>query len=154
MCYLSGNQQDAAMVNQIFVYGSLRRGFGSPAYTYISQYFDLVDQASIRGTLYDLGEYPAARPTADNRWIVGELYRIRNEEEWEWAIAQLDDYEGVDGSFDEPAQYVRELTTVTLPDESTQQAWVYWYCCDITGKPLVESGDVLQYHAARLQRDQ
>jgi gamma-glutamylcyclotransferase (GGCT)/AIG2-like uncharacterized protein YtfP len=46
-------------MNQLFVYGSLRSGFRSPAYEYISRYFTFVANAKVRGELYDLGSYPA-----------------------------------------------------------------------------------------------
>lgn len=133
----------------LFVYGSLRQGFNSPAYGYISQYFELVAEGKISGKLYDLGEFPAAIPDEGAAFIIGELYRIKNVDEFEWAMAQLDDYEGVDASFDEPAMYQRLLTEIHLNDGSTQNAWVYWYTGSVEGKPQIHSGDLLQYIAAR-----
>ena len=44
----------------IFVYGSLRSGFKSPAYNYISKYFSLVGDAKVQGKLYNMGNYPLA----------------------------------------------------------------------------------------------
>ena len=82
-------------IGQLFVYGSLRSGFHHPAYEYISRYFKLVDNAKIKGVLYDMGEYPAAIPTNEENFIIGELYTIINADEFSWAIAQLDDYEGI-----------------------------------------------------------
>jgi gamma-glutamylcyclotransferase (GGCT)/AIG2-like uncharacterized protein YtfP len=79
---------------QVFVYGSLRSGFHHPAYAYISRYFTLVSEGKVKGSLYDMGEYPAAIPSEKDQFIIGELYRINSPEEFEWAIAQLDDYEG------------------------------------------------------------
>ena len=79
----------------VFVYGSLRSGFQSPAYEYISRYFNLFGQAKVKGKLYDMGEYPAAIPVQEDAFIKGELYIIKNETEFSWAIGQLDDYEGV-----------------------------------------------------------
>ena len=131
-------------VYQLFVYGSLRSGFRSPAYEYISRYFDLVGEAKVKGKLFDLGEYPAAKPTEENKFIIGELYKVRNEKEFAWAIGQLDDYEGVDIGFDETQLYQRELTEVYIVNRTTN-AWIYWYHGDVTGKPVIESGDVLQY---------
>ena len=49
---------------QLFVYGSLLSGFKSPAYDYISRYFDLVSDGKVKGLLFDMGEYPAAEPAA------------------------------------------------------------------------------------------
>ena len=137
-------------VYQLFVYGSLRSGFHSPAYEYISRYFDLVGEAKVKGELYDLGTYPAARPTDNNKFIVGELYRIRNENEFTWAIGQLDDYEGVSVDFDEMQLYRREITEVHI-DNKVTNAWIYWYVGDVKGKPVIDSGDVLQYMEQKKQ---
>ena len=132
------------------MYGSLRSGFRSPAYEYISRYFDLVGEAKVKGELYDLGTYPAARPTDNNKFIVGELYRIRNENEFTWAIGQLDDYEGVSVDFDEMQLYRREITEVHI-DNKVTNAWIYWYVGDVKDKPVIDSGDVLQYMEQKKQ---
>jgi gamma-glutamylcyclotransferase (GGCT)/AIG2-like uncharacterized protein YtfP len=131
-------------VYQLFVYGSLRSGFHSPAYEYISRYFDLLGEATVRGELYDLGTFPAAIPTDKNLFILGELYRIKNISEFSWAIGQLDDYEGVDVAFDEVQLYRRELTTAYC-NQQAFPAWIYWYNGEVAGKPRIESGDVLDY---------
>jgi gamma-glutamylcyclotransferase (GGCT)/AIG2-like uncharacterized protein YtfP len=131
-------------VYQLFVYGSLRSGFRSPAYEYISRYFELAGDAKVKGKLYDLGSYPAAKPCDENKFILGELYRIKNESEFAWAIGQLDDYEGVDVAFDEVQLYYRRITEVHIDDKITH-AWIYWYNGDVNDKPVIESGDVLQY---------
>ncbi|WP_290790573.1 gamma-glutamylcyclotransferase family protein [Flavihumibacter sp. UBA7668] len=129
----------------LFVYGSLRKGFHHPAYAYVSQHFDFLSDAKVRGELYDMGEYPAAVPSQEERFILGELYQLKPEAEWDWAIAQLDDYEGVAPEEGEPALYKREMTRVYCADGSGFEAWIYWYNGDITGKPAITSGDVLQY---------
>jgi gamma-glutamylcyclotransferase (GGCT)/AIG2-like uncharacterized protein YtfP len=133
---------------RLFVYGSLRKGFESPAYGYISSHFDLTSPATVKGRLYDLGDYPAGVPYEAEEGearIVGELYTIRETDEFEWAIAQLDDYEGVDASYDEPAQYYRSRVPVLCEDGQTTEAWIYWYKGTVEGKPLVASGDILEY---------
>lgn len=131
-------------VFQLFVYGSLRSGFRSPAYEYISRYFILAGEAKVKGKLFDMGSYPAALPSGDNTFILGELYRIKNEEEFSWAIGQLDDYEGVHAEADEVQLYRRGLVDVYLGNDITP-AWIYWYNGDVSGKPLIESGDVIRY---------
>ena len=129
---------------QLFVYGSLRSGFNHPAYAYISNHFSLVGSAKVKGKLYDLGSYPAALPTNDECYILGELYRLKEEQEFSWAIAQVDDYEGVNPEPGETALYIREIATVYINDQATS-AWIYWYNNDVSGKPLIASGDVLEY---------
>ncbi|ULQ55121.1 gamma-glutamylcyclotransferase [Flavihumibacter rivuli] len=137
---------------QLFVYGSLRKGFQHPAYEYIRQYFDFVADARVNGLLYDMGEYPAAIPADTDKTIIGELYVIRNADEFDWAIAQLDDYEGVDPEEGDEKLYRREQAVILLPDGSQTWAWIYWFNGDVSGKPIVESGDVLQYLADKLGR--
>jgi gamma-glutamylcyclotransferase (GGCT)/AIG2-like uncharacterized protein YtfP len=135
--------------HQIFVYGSLRSGFEHPMFRYVSHYFHFVGHAKVKGLLYDLGEYPAAVPCKEEKYIIGEVYAIKNSDEFSYAIAQLDDYEGVH-SEEGFSLYRRELTEVDLEDGKTE-AWIYWYNSLVEGCPLVASGDVLQYLAEKKQ---
>jgi gamma-glutamylcyclotransferase (GGCT)/AIG2-like uncharacterized protein YtfP len=128
----------------LFVYGSLRSGFQGPAFQYITPYFKQVADGKVNGRLYDLGEYPAALPSSDDSFIIGELYEANSPDEFNWAISQLDDYEGVHPEEGEVQLYERALTTVhTSNGEYT--AWIYWYKCDVSDKPVIQSGDVLEY---------
>jgi gamma-glutamylcyclotransferase (GGCT)/AIG2-like uncharacterized protein YtfP len=131
-------------VYQLFVYGSLRKGFHSPMYEYISRFFSFAGEAKVKGKLFDLGEYPAAIPVDENVFITGELYAIKNPHEFSWAIGQLDDYEGLNAEEGETPLYLRKITEVYLADQITA-AWVYWYNGDVSGRPVVESGDMLEY---------
>lgn len=132
------------MVNTIFVYGSLRSGFQSEAYQYISQYFYLLGNAKVKGMLYDMGRYPVAVATENDCFIIGELYKIINDEQLNWALEQLDDYEGLNVEAHENALYKRELATVFMGYE-TVQAWVYWFTGLVEGKPIIANGDMLKY---------
>lgn len=135
-------------VTHLFVYGSLRSGFHSPAYNYVSKYFTLAGAAKAKGLLLDMGDYPVAVATNNHQFIVGELYYITNKNAFDFAIAQLDDYEGINTEPDEVQLYVRTLTDVEI-EGKTITAWVYWYNGDVMGKSIVESGDVLQYMEAK-----
>jgi gamma-glutamylcyclotransferase (GGCT)/AIG2-like uncharacterized protein YtfP len=129
---------------QIFVYGSLRKGFQHPAYAYISRYFTLQAEGKVKGRLYDLGAYPAALPSDDDSFIIGELYRINHSDEFAWALAQLDDYEGLNTEHGEAALYRRDIATVYLPG-STEQAWIYWFNGPVDERTRIDTGDVLAY---------
>lgn len=131
-------------VVHLFVYGSLRSGFRSPAYEYISRHFDLMGEAKVKGVLFDMGGYPAAQPTEAERYIIGELYSARHPSELDWAIGQLDDYEGVNAEPGEQSSYTRSLTTVYMKDKE-YLSWIYWYTGEVTGRPEIISGDVLEY---------
>jgi len=130
--------------NQLFVYGSLRSGFHHPAYAYISDNFTLVGPAKIKGLLYDMGEYPAAIPISDESFIIGELYELKDNLDFYWVIEQIDDYEGLNVEQDETALFKREEVEVYLSDRTTT-AWVYWYNSDVSGRPFIPSGDILDY---------
>ena len=132
------------MSHYLFVYGSLRSGFHSPAYDYISKYFNFFGDAKVKGLLYDMGEYPAAIPSQEDAFIFGELYLIKNEKEFSWAIAQLDDYEGIVVEPGEQQLYRRDIVDVHVND-AIVPSWIYWYNGDVNGKPVIESGDILDY---------
>jgi gamma-glutamylcyclotransferase (GGCT)/AIG2-like uncharacterized protein YtfP len=128
--------------NQLFVYGSLRSDFGHPAYaSYISEHFVLLGPARVKGKVYDLGEFPGAVPTSAQDYITGELYRLREGQDFDWAMAQLDDYEGL---HENPPLYSRETALVYTPNETTT-AWMYWYNQPVDEKARIVSGDVMQY---------
>lgn len=131
-------------VYQLFVYGSLRSGFHSPAYEYISRFFTFAGEAKVKGKLYDMGVYPAAIPGDDDAFIIGELYTIKSPAEFSWAIGQLDDYEGVAAEPDEVQLYKRELAEVMI-NNTTVPAWIYWFNGDVSGRPQIASGDLMQY---------
>lgn len=140
--------------HHLFVYGSLRKGFHHAAHEYICKYFSFVSNGKIKGMLNDMGEYPAATATTEEHYIIGELYVINDEEEFGWAMEQLDEYEGLFPEEDEgeKALFRREMTQVFLDNGDIRYAWVYWYNGDVSGKPVIASGDVLQYLAEKYKQ--
>jgi len=128
----------------LFVYGSLRSGFRNPVYAYLTKFFHLMGEAVVKGKLYDLGDFPAAAATNEEKFISGELYCINNPLEFTWAIGQLDDYEGLNTEADEIPLYKRE-EVIAYANGKEYKAWIYWYNHDLTGKKTIESGDLLQY---------
>ena len=133
---------------KLFVYGSLRQGFHHPAYQYISNYFRFVGPAKVKGLLYDMGDYPAAIPVHSDHYIIGELYELNQKDEYGWAFAQLDDYEGVNAEIGEIPLYRRDLATI-FSNGYTTEAWVYWYNGNVSDHPVIESGDVLAYRNSK-----
>jgi gamma-glutamylcyclotransferase (GGCT)/AIG2-like uncharacterized protein YtfP len=131
-------------VIHLFVYGSLRRGFQHPVFDYIKNHFSFVADAKVKGRLFDLGVYPAAVPWEDGNGLTGELFVANSEEDFDWAIAQLDDYEGLNPEADEAPLYRREQVTVNYNGSETK-AWIYWYNKSVEGNPVIESGDVMEY---------
>ena len=131
-------------INQLFVYGSLRSGFRNPAYHYLTKYFHLAGDAVVKGKLFDMGEYPVAIGTEEEKFISGELYVINNPAEFSWAIAQLDDYEGMNVEAGETPLYKREAVKVFIKGQGSD-AWIYWFNGPVEGYPEIVSGDLMQY---------
>ena len=133
-------------IQRLFVYSSLRSGFQHPAYSYISKYFLLEAEGTIKGKLFDKETLIVGVATDEAYFIKGELYHVKEPTELSWALAQLDDYEGIhqDDDTAEPPMYQRALTTV-FHDGKSSQAWVYWYNRTISSGQLIESGDMLDY---------
>ncbi len=129
---------------QLFVYGSLRSGFRNPAYQYIASFFKLKGEALVKGTFYDKGNYPVAIPTEEDTFITGELYIANSGDEFNWAIAQIDDYEGLNVESGEKPLYKRELVQV-FQDGIASTAWIYWYNESVEGLPALTTGNLLKY---------
>ena len=132
-----------APITHLFVYASLRQGFENPFFEYIKNHFDLVGSGYVNGVLYDLGDYPVGVPH-DEYKVVGELYEAKSPEDFDWSIAQLDDYEGLNPEEGEQAPYRRMITTAYCNGQS-YTSWVYWYTGEINSTTIVESGDVFEY---------
>ena len=139
---------NSSAIDQLFVYGSLRSGFKSPAYEYIGRFFSFVSEAKVKGKLFDLGSYPGGVP-AEDKFIIGELYKIKDRSEFSWAIGQLDDYEGINPGDNSNSLYRRQLVEVFI-DNGLVPAWVYWYNGPVDDSPLIASGDILDYIKRRL----
>lgn len=129
---------------RLFVYGSLRSGFRNPAYNYLTQYFHLLGEAVVKGKFYDNGNIPVAVPFGGELFITGELYEVNNPEEFNWAINQLDDYEGLNVEVGETALYRREITD-TFQNGQSIPAYIYWYNGEVNNMAEIETGDVLKY---------
>jgi len=136
---------------QLFVYGSLRSGFQSEAYHYLTQYFTLVGPAKVKGKLYDNEGYLVAVATTEEKYITGELYRLKNPAEFSWVIEQIDDYEGLHVEVGETALYNREPVAVYIENIEVV-AWIYWYCGDVKNFTQLEESDVMEYLKQRNKR--
>ena len=129
---------------RLFVYGSLRSGFKSPAYEYLAKNFNLLGDARVKGRYFEKENFPVAQPATDELYMVGELYEIKNAAEFSWIIGQLDDYEGLNVEVGEEPLYRRALVDTYL-DGVTVPAWIYWYNQSVEGMPAIETGDAIKY---------
>ena len=99
----------------------------------------------MQGLLHNVDGTPIAKPTTENKFIVGELYEVNNLDEFGFAMAQIDDYEGVNVEEDEKALYYKEVVSVYQENLEVTNAWIFWFNGEVANAPLIKSGDVLQF---------
>ena len=127
----------------LFVYGTLRRGGGSPLSKLLSEQADLVGLGAFQGKLYDLGAYPGVIPSpnlADA--VIGEIYAIHNDSS---ILFTLDKYEEYLPDQPERSLYLRRLASISAGENKTLQAWIYLYNGSINGCKQITPGDYLHY---------
>lgn len=123
------------IVERLFVYGTLRKGF--PLHKYLSQKARFLGSGTIRGVLYDLGKYPGAIPS-DMGEVKGELYELAPGSHH---LNELDRIEGFDAEDPENSLFIRSLTDVKLAGEEVTKAWVYFLPSKPANAVRIEGGD-------------
>jgi gamma-glutamylcyclotransferase (GGCT)/AIG2-like uncharacterized protein YtfP len=126
------------MLDRLFVYGTLMRGYDHPMARLLSDNADYLGAATMPGRLYQVAHYPGlieAAAACDR--VVGDVFRLHRPAE---LLAQLDDYEGCGEGCEQPAPYRREVTRVTLLAGGEVEAYVYIYNWDVEGLPHIVSG--------------
>ena len=130
------------MLDRLFVYGTLMRGFDHPMAQLLSRGADFIGEARCRGRLYLVKHYPALVLSHDPADVVfGELYRLRAPDE---LLREFDMYEACGEGFAEPTEYVRQMLSVTLDDGTATEAWTYIYNWPVTHLPRIASGRFLE----------
>ena len=129
------------MTTNLFVYGTLMRGYAHPMARLLSANADFLGEASCRGRLYRVKHYPGLTLSDDARDVVhGELYRLRDVD---GLLREFDMYEACGEGFPEPTQYLRQIFSVTLADGTTSEAWTYVYNWPVAELKRIESGRFL-----------
>src|ERR1700759_4469676 len=126
--------------SNLFVYGTLMRGYVHPMARLLSANADFLGPATCRGRLYMVKHYPGlVLSDAAGEIVHGELYRLR---EGDTMLREFDMYEACGEGFPEPTQYLRKMLTVTLAGTACE-AWTYIYNWPVTKLARIESGRVL-----------
>lgn len=130
-------KREEETIDLLFVYGTLKQGF--PLHNHLKKFKPkLVGNAIIQADLYDLGAYPGAflskTPTAR---VSGELYSFSGGSD---SLHELDQLEGYNPERPQEGEFVRRLTTASLPAGEERRAWVYLLCRRPGSKPIIKSG--------------
>ncbi len=134
----------AAPESLLFVYGTLRRAVGAPAFALFAEHAALFDKGHVQARMYDFGAYPGvvlSEQAADK--VYGEVYALHTPTP---TLALLDRYEGVAGTRDnEVALYERHRRPVATRRHGRLVAWIYVYVGALDGRPRIGSGDYLEH---------
>jgi gamma-glutamylcyclotransferase (GGCT)/AIG2-like uncharacterized protein YtfP len=130
------------MLDRLFVYGTLMRGFDHPMATLLSRGADFIGEARCRGRLYRVRHYPGLVLSDDADDVVfGELFRLRRRAE---LLREFDIYEACGEGFAEPTEYVRQTLPVALGDGAVSEAWIYLYNWPVAHLPRITSGRFME----------
>ena len=101
----------------IFVYGSLKKGFYN--HRLISN-FNKIGEGTVKGTMYDLGSFPALCLEPDKYLIKGEIYDVNTVE----GLMALDRLEGYNPN-NANSFYDRVKVNCQMDDGTTREVSVY-----------------------------
>jgi gamma-glutamylcyclotransferase (GGCT)/AIG2-like uncharacterized protein YtfP len=138
------------MPNHLFVCGTLLSGLTPASIAHLAERFKIVGEATVQGTLYDLGEYPGA--VLDERGserVRGMVFELPDDPAF---LLALDDYEGIVPSNEAASLFLRVRTEAVLADDRRIPCWMYVYNREINGQSLVPDGDYRKYLATKANR--
>jgi gamma-glutamylcyclotransferase (GGCT)/AIG2-like uncharacterized protein YtfP len=136
--------------DHLFVYGSLLPGLAPPELREVLHRLRPVCRGALRGTLYDLGEYPGAVPDATaGTWITGRVFELPGDPA---LLARLDAYEGHAAGRPGEDLFTRVRRPIALSLGGELDCWVYAYARDPGGAERVACGDWLAHLGARAAR--
>jgi gamma-glutamylcyclotransferase (GGCT)/AIG2-like uncharacterized protein YtfP len=131
-------QPGSRMSSNLFVYGTLQTGLAPYEIAREVEKLKHVANATARGVLYDLGEYPGAiLNESSEKTISGMVLQLPDDPR---VLAQIDRYEGFDPGSPETSPFVRVLETVVLDSGRKLECWIYVYNRDPESAPLVHDG--------------
>lgn len=126
-----------AMLDRVFVYGTLMRDFDHAMSKLLSAGADYLGDGVCRGRLYMVAHYPGLLLSeAPDEIVFGEVLRLRDA----GLMAALDDYEGCGPEDAKPTAYLRQVVPVTMADGSVMDAWTYVYNWPVDETKRIASG--------------
>ncbi len=123
----------------LFVYGTLKKDIGNDMYHLLAKHAKFISDATWKGKLYIVEDYPCAIPSDDPSDIVyGELYLLNNPDN---ILPNLDEYEECSDKFPKPTLFKRIKGDVRLNNDDTVNAWIYIYNMPVDNLVQIKSGN-------------
>jgi gamma-glutamylcyclotransferase (GGCT)/AIG2-like uncharacterized protein YtfP len=128
----------ASVTHHLFVYGTLSPQHAPPEIAATVRRLRPVGAASVRGRLYDLGEYPGAILSKSSRSVIrGEVFELPSDSQ---TLSSLDNYEGFEPGKPGSSLFVRRTWSVVMDDGTRLRCWVYVYNGDTRRALPVRNG--------------
>lgn len=118
----------------LFVYGTLKRG--EINHVLLAPYVRSVETATIRGALYDVGEFPALVEGTGR--VLGQIVRV-DEAGLAHLLPVLDSLEGYRPGDEAHSMYLRRVADVTTASGAIEPAVVYFYNPDHPALPALST---------------
>lgn len=106
----------------LFVYGTLKQG--EINHGLLAPHVRSIEPASIRGLLYDTGDFPALAEGDD--WVHGELITL-DPDSLDEVMPVIDRLEGCVPGHDGLSLYHRRMVEASMTNGSTRAAYAYYY---------------------------
>jgi gamma-glutamylcyclotransferase (GGCT)/AIG2-like uncharacterized protein YtfP len=131
----------------VFFYGTLLPQFVPPVMRAVVGRMQFCGEGSVRGVLYDLGEYPGAVvDESANVRVYGAVFRIP---EGSGVLEELDHYEGYDPTSPGSSLFARKRCEISMADGSVVECWIYEYNGNPGDAAIIASG---RYRGKSLDR--
>lgn len=133
----------------LFVYGTLLPDRAPAEIAPIVRRFRAMGDGSVRGRLYDLGEYPGVVLDETGGEIPGKIFRLPEEPE---VLKRLDEYEEFDAAQPEGSLFVRKEWPVTRKNAGKKLiCWVYVYNPHAASASTLTPGDFSKSRTGRVR---
>jgi len=124
------------MVRQVFVYGTLKKGFSRFYLPELSHPRRRVEPAMLQGTLYNLGEYPGLKLEGQGT-VQGEIHLFDNIEQ---VLRVLDVLEGYHRENRPANLFCRTLVEARDRRGRRRPCWTYIYAGRVSEDRRLDSG--------------
>lgn len=126
------------MSRHLFVYGTLEPAHAPAEIAAAVRRLRRVGSGSVRGRLYDLGEFPGAVVSRTAPSVIkGKVFELPADQQ---VLSSIDTYEGFDPEHPQGSLFVRKRWPVTLTDGSQVTCWIYTYNRKLGDAQLITSG--------------
>ena len=119
---------------KIFVYGTLK--IGGYYSKYLNEYRHSSEIATLRGTLFNTGEFPALIEEGNNI-VYGEIHEYKKPR---IILSIMDRIEGFVGKESDKNFYIRKKIKVQPKNSDESEAYVYFFAHNTNGMKQIKDG--------------